>query len=260
MILPLWFLAAASVLLGAAFGSFANVVIYRLPAGISIVRPGSSCPHCGRAITWYDNLPILSYLVLRGRCRHCRARISPRYLVVEVAAAVLWTGVTLRFGLSWVLPAFFAFVTALLILSAIDLAHRRIPNRVLAPATILAVILLTLAALGEGEPRRLVSAALGALAYGLPMLLLALAVPAGMGMGDVKLAGYLGLHLGWLGLWEVALGALGGFIAGGVVAVGLLALGRKGRKDPLPFGPFMAAGAFAALIWGERIIPLWLGR
>lgn len=255
---PSWYLAVAAFVAGSGFGSFATVAIHRIPLGRSVVRPRSACPQCGTPIAAFDNVPLISYLLLRGRCRHCRAPIPLRYPAVELATGAVWVLVLRRIGLAADLPAFLAFGTALVILSAIDLEHRRLPNRVLGPAALLAVLVLSAAAALTRDWRPLLGAAAGALAYGLPILAIGLAVPSGMGGGDVKLAGYLGLHLGWLGLGHVLVGALSGFLLGGVAGVVLLATGRKGRKDPIPFGPFMAAGALAAVAAGPQVLALWL--
>lgn len=224
-----------------------------------MVKPSSSCPNCGKRVAWHDNIPILSYLLLRGRCRNCRTRIAVRYLLVELLVALLWALVALRFGWSWELPAFLALVTTLVALSVVDMEHRRLPNRILAPATLVAAILLVLAAAAEGRWSALGAAGMGALAFAVPMLALAVMVPAGLGMGDVKLAGYIGLHLGWLGFGHVLLGSLAGFIAGGVAGAVLLMTRRAQRKDPIPFGPFLAAGATVAVLLGRPMLSAWLG-
>lgn len=255
--LTLYFLAIAFIS-GAIVGSFANVLIERVPEGRSILSPRSSCPNCGAPIAWYDNIPLLSWLALKGRCRSCSEPISARYLLVESVSALLWFGVIVRFGASWAVPAFVVFVTVLVALSAIDLRHRRLPNAILGPATILGAVLVAVAVVADGEWGRGLDALIGVVAYGLPMLGLGLAFPKGMGGGDIKLAGYLGLHLGYLGLLHVLLGAFLGFISGGVIGVVLLLAGRKGRKDPIPFGPHMALGALVALLWGEPLLSLWL--
>ena len=166
---------------------------------------------------------------------------------------------TLRFGLVAELPAFLAMGTALIILSAIDFEHRRLPNKILGPAAIVSLGLLTLAAGLTSDWERFLFGLVGGLAYALPLFLLAVAVPKGMGGGDIKLAAYLGLHLGWLGLAHVGVGAILGFLFGAVAGVALIAAGKKGRKDPIPFGPFMALGALVAVFFGEPIVRAWLG-
>lgn len=244
---------------GAVFGSFANVVIHRLPRGESVVNPGSHCPNCGRSIAWFENIPVLSYAALRGRCKGCSLSISIRYPTVEALTGAACVVVALRIGLKPELPAFLTFVITLIILSAIDLEHRRIPNKVLGPASAAGAALLGVAAAVSGSPGSLAQVGLGAFAYGVPMLLIALVVPRGMGMGDVKLAAYLGGHLGWFSLLHVLVGAFLGFFLGSFVGVVLIALRRKTRKDGIPFGPSMAAGAVGALLLGTPIIGLWLG-
>jgi leader peptidase (prepilin peptidase)/N-methyltransferase len=146
-----------------------------------------------------------------------------------------------------------------LILSAIDFEHHRLPNKVLFPGALIAVVLLGIAAAAQNDWQRLFESGLGVLAYGLPILAIGLACPAGMGGGDIKLAAYLGLHLGWFGLWHVLVGALLGVLLGGLSGTALLLAGKKGRKDPIPFGPFMAVGAVVSVLAGSRILDFWLG-
>jgi len=246
-------------LFGMAVGSFANVVVHRVPLGMSVVSPRSACPGCGAALAWYDNIPLLSFVVLRGRCRNCGRRISLRYPVVEVVVGAVWAGMVRRIGIHPELPAFLAFGTTLVILSAIDLEHHRLPDKVLGPAAIVAVVLLVPAAAAGGRWVALEHAGVGALAYGAPMLVLGLAAPSAMGGGDVKFAPYLGLHLGWLGLRLVLAGALLGLIAGGLGGVALLIAGKKGMKDAIPFGPFMALGALGAILLGPSALRVWVG-
>lgn len=173
--------------------------------------------------------------------------------------ALLWLLTAVRVGIQPELPAFLVFVTALVVLSLIDLEVRRLPNKILGPGTLLALVLLGAAAAVAGDPGPLKGAGVGALAYAIPMLALAIAVPAGMGMGDVKFAGYLGLHLGSIDLLHVAVGAFMGFLIGAAAGVFMMAVGKRGRKETIPFGPAMAAGALVALFWGRPIVRLWLG-
>lgn len=254
-----WYPSLVAFFFGLSIGSFANVAVYRVPRGLSIVKPRSACPGCGTEIAWYDNIPVFSYLWLRGRCRNCAAPISWRYPALELVTAGLWVALTLRFDLTVQLPAFLALGSTLVILSAIDFEHRRLPNKILGPAAIIGIALLLLAAGFSDEWERLLRSLAGALAYGLPLFLIALAVPKGMGGGDIKLGAYLGLHLGWLGLAHVAVGAILGFFTGAVAGVALIAAGKKGRKDPIAFGPFMALGALIAVLFGEPIVRAWLG-
>lgn len=257
--LPRWFVIVAAFATGAVLGSFSNVVVYRLPRSRSLVSPGSSCPECGAPIAWYDNIPVISFLILRGKCRKCGAPISIRYPIVELIVAVSWGLVGWRFGLSAALPAFLVFVTALVILSFIDLEHRRLPNVVLGPAAIAGVVLLQIASVVEGDWSSLRDALIGAGIYGLPLLVIGLLFPSGMGGGDIKLAAYLGIHLGWLSLLHVVVGAMLGFILGGITGIALMVSGKKSRKDPIPFGPFMALGAVISVLAGSTLIRVWLG-
>lgn len=243
---------------GAAFGSFLNVVVYRVPRGESIVRPPSRCPSCGTDIGTLDNIPILSWLLLRGRCRSCRAPISFRYPLIEAATAALWVGCALRFDV--LEEAAFAAVacTVLLALAAIDLEHRRLPNVIVLPSAAAAVVWVLGVAVARGDIDVLVTAlACGAAAFALFFLIAF--VSGGMGMGDVKLAGFIGVVTGRFA-WEVTVAAVfASFFIGGAVAIGLLMARRAGRKSAIPFGPSMAAGAVLALFVGPSPVRTWLG-
>lgn len=244
-------------LLGAAVGSFANVVVYRVPRRMSLLRPPSSCPACGSTIRSRDNLPVLSYLMLRGRCRSCGERISPRYPLVEAAAVAVWVGAALRFELE--AAAFVAVASTVLgVLALIDMEHRRIPNVVVLPSTAAAAMWVTGVAVATNDWRMGVrSIACGA---GFFALLLVVALLSGaMGFGDVKLGALIGIVTGRFGVGVAVAGALGGFIVGGVVAVALLASGRRRRTDAIPFGPSLAIGAMAAMFGGEGLVRSWLG-
>lgn len=244
---------------GTAFGSFANVVVYRVPAGFSVVSPGSLCPSCEQPIAWYDNIPVVSFVILRARCRNCGQPISVRYPLVELGTGLVWVAMTWRIGVHPELPGFLVFGTALVILSAIDIQHHRLPNKVLGPASILAAVLFVGAAAVGGHWAGLEHAGIGAVAYGLPMLILGLAAPSAMGGGDVKFAPYLGFHLGWLGLRVVLAGGLLGLVCGGLGGAAALLIGGKGMKDPIPFGPFMAMGALIAILLGHSILHVYVG-
>lgn len=245
-------------LLGLLVGSFANVVIYRVPAGESVVSPGSACPVCGHDIRWYDNVPVVSWLVLRGRCRDCGEPFSVRYPLVELVMGVLFGLVAWRLGASWLLPGELLFVWTLVVLALIDAATRRIPNRLTYPLTPSLLVLLVGGALIAGSSEAAVRAVLGGVAAGGALLLLALISPRGMGMGDVKLAAFIGIGLGVLGWAEVVVGLLGGFLLGGVAGVALLATGVRTRKDMIPFGPYLAAGAVLSLLWGAQLADSYL--
>jgi leader peptidase (prepilin peptidase) / N-methyltransferase len=241
--------AAVTLLPGLAFGSFLNVVAARVPLRRSIVHPPSACMGCGTEIAWYDNVPLFSWLVLRGRCRHCGAQIGWVYPAVEVATALLFAGCVLAFGvtLDALLAAFFCAV--LVVVSATDLSHRIIPNRVVLPAA--AVVLVAQTALHPSPEW-----ALGALGASGFLLAAALAYPAGMGMGDVKLALLLGAMLGR----TVAVALMLGMLLALVPSVVLLVRhGSAARKMGIPFGPFLALGAMIALFWGDRLLAGYLG-
>lgn len=248
-----------SGLVGLLTGSFANVVIHRVPAGASVVSPPSACPGCDTPIRPLDNIPVLSWLVLRGRCRHCRAPISPRYPLVEVGTAVVLAAIGWRIGASWALPGFLALGWTMVVLSVIDLDTKRIPNVITIRAAPVVGVLLVVAALIEGQPWTAVRVLGGGAAAFAGMLVLALLARGGLGMGDVKLAGLLGLGLGHLSWAHVLLGIFGGFLIGGVVAIGLLVTGVRSRKDAVPFGPSLCAGALATILFGRGLIGWYLG-
>jgi leader peptidase (prepilin peptidase) / N-methyltransferase len=236
---------------GATVGSFLNVVAYRLPRGLSVVRPRSRCPGCGAQIAGYDNVPVVSWVLLRGRCRACDETISFRYPLIEAVSAALFAGVAIRAdSLAEVWPGL-ALVATLVVVAVIDLEYRIVPNRVLAPAAVAALALWALA-----DPGRLPENLAAAAAAGGFLLLLALAYPAGMGMGDVKLAAVMGLFLGR----SVAPALLAGFALGAAVGVGILmARGASARKQAIPFAPFLAVGGVVGQLFGPEIIDWYLG-
>jgi leader peptidase (prepilin peptidase)/N-methyltransferase len=253
---PLGVLLPALALLGLLVGSFLNVVIHRVPAGLSLVRPASACPACGHAVRPYDNVPVLSWLVLRGRCRDCDAPISARYPAVELATAALFALVGLQFGAAGFAPAALALVAGGVALFMIDLDRQRLPFAI--TGVVAALVVLALAAdvlVGSGEFRTaaLVSAAVWVGVYGGVWLLTA---GRGMGLGDVALAPVLGLALGWLGWGPSLVGLLGGFVVGALVGVALMLRGRAGRRTRVPHGPFMLAGAALGMFLGQ---PVWEG-
>ena len=239
-------------LLGAMVGSFLNVVIHRLPRGESLVSPRSHCPECERPIRPWDNVPLLSWLLLRGRCRHCDTRISGRYPLIEALTVVTFVAVALTRGVHPELALSLPFAAMLIAVGGIDLDHRIIPNKVLLPAAIWAVAAGALVHPGA-LPEALVA---GAAAF-LLLLLAALAYPAGMGMGDVKLAGVMGLYLGA----AVAPALLAAFLAGSVVGLALLLRhGVDARKRGVPFAPFLALGGLLGLLVGQELIRLYADR
>jgi len=252
-------LVVVSGVLGLAIGSFLNVVIWRVPRKESVVHPASHCPSCEAPIAPLDNIPVLSWLLLRGRCRHCGNPIPVRYPLVEASCAVLFAAVALRFGTDWALPAYLVLTASLLAISIIDLEHFIVPDRITAPLTVSALALLGLAAVADGNGWRYGRTLLGGLAFFVFLLVLNLLYPRGMGMGDVKLSFSLGLYLGWLGWGQVFLGGFLAFLLGAVVGVGLIATGVKGRKDFVPFGPFLALGTMLTILWGAPILRWYTG-
>ena len=254
--------AAACGLLGLLVGSFANVVIYRIPAGLSMVSPPSACPGCNTPIAPRDNIPIVSWLLLRGRCRHCKAPISPQYPLVEAITALVFAavGAWVSANLSlWTLPAFLLFAWLLIVVSVIDLQTRKIPNKLTYPLTPTLLVLLAAAAVLSGDPGRIVQVIIGGLAGFAGLFVLALVQPKGMGMGDVKLAGFIGLALGYISLWHVLVGIFMGFFIGGVIAIVLMVTKLRDRKDRIPFGPYLAAGALLTLFVGQQLIAAYAG-
>jgi leader peptidase (prepilin peptidase)/N-methyltransferase len=243
-------------LLGLAFGSFANVVIHRVPRGESVVRPASRCPACGEPVAWRDNLPLVGWLLLHGRCRSCRAPIGIRYPLVELGMGVLWFLITLRLvdaGLGWAVPAYLALAFVCLVLAVIDATTRLLPNRITYPAFPAILSLLLLASVGLGDLGRLARGLLAALAVGAFFLLLALISPRGMGLGDVKLAPTLGLTLGWLSWGTVAVGVFAGFLLGGLAGLAAILVLGLTRKSLLPFGPCLVTGALLGVLAGGDV-------
>jgi leader peptidase (prepilin peptidase) / N-methyltransferase len=237
--------------LGAVVGSFLNVVTYRLPRHESLIHGSSHCPNCGAPVKPYDNIPILSFLLLRGHCRSCSERISPRYPLVEALTAALCVGAVLAHNSADGIALSVALILLVVPAALIDLEHRIIPNQITALGAVLAVA-IGLALDPSGEPERLI-AGVGAGGF---LLLAALAYPGGMGMGDVKLAAVMGLFLGS----AVASALLIALLAG--VLVGIVVIARKGaregRKTAVPFGPFLAVGAILAVYAGQPLIDAYV--
>ncbi|MEW8958226.1 MAG: prepilin peptidase [Moorella sp. (in: firmicutes)] len=239
-------------LLGLFIGSFLNVVIYRLPRGETVVWGRSYCPACGRVLAWYDLIPVLSYLLLRGRCRYCRLPISSRYLLVELVTGVVFTTLFYIFGLSWILVKYLFLSAVLVAASFIDLEHYLIPDRLVVTGAC-GGILLSLLARDVG----FWSSLWGAVAAAGFLLLVAVISKGGMGGGDVKLAGMVGLFLGWP---LASLALFLSLVTGGLAGVCLLVSGRKKRQDPLPFAPFITTGGLLALFFGEKMLHWYLVR
>lgn len=248
-----------AVVYGLLVGSFLNVAIHRVPAGASVLRPRSACPTCRTPIAGRDNVPVLSWVALRARCRTCAEPIPARYPLVELLTGASFGTMALRFGLSWELPAFCAFVAGLIAVSAVDLDCRRIPTRMLQATAAVGLPWLVVAAAVDGDPWPLIRAGAGAAgSYG-ALFLVHVVNPRGLGFGDVRLAGLMGAFLGWLGPLHPGLGLLLGFLYGSVVGVGVLVAGRGGRRTAIPFGPFLAAGAVTAVLAGGPIVDWYLG-
>lgn len=250
-------LIVIAAVVGLSVGSFLNVVIYRVPAGESVVRPASHCPHCGAGIRARHNIPVLGWLVLRGKCADCGAPISPRYPLVELGTGVLFVVVIL---LCWnraqlpLAPALLYLAAIGVALALIDIDVQRLPNAIVFPSYPVLAVLLVLAAALSGDWWALGRAVIGGVALFVFYLILAVVYPAGMGWGDVKLAGLLGAALGYIGWWALVVGAFAGFLLGAVVGVVAMMLGRAGRKSALPFGPFMIVGTAVGIALGS-----WLG-
>jgi len=270
-------------ILGAVIGSFLNVVIHRVPREESIVLPSSRCPSCGAEISFYDNVPVLSYLMLGGRCRSCKVHISARYPAVEALTALLWVTVAWHDGLSFALPFDLIFVTAITALIFIDAEHMILPNAITYPGIVFALIARLALPLLMGAPHfddlpmllngvlagmpiwaaSLVGALIGALAGGGSLWLMGwiwekLRGVEAMGLGDVKMMFMVGAYLGWrLTILNIFLGVFSGSL------IGIILMLRQGKRDMtmlLPFGVFLGIGAIAALLFGSQIVGWYAGQ
>ena len=246
-----------ALLFGLAGGSFLTVVVYRLPRRESLVAPRSRCPQCEAPIRPRDNVPVLSWLLLRGQCRNCGARISPIYPLTELATAGLFVAAVVVFEHLFVAVLMALFLALMLAVSLIDARWRIVPNRLVYPALVAYAAAITVGDLA-GAPVDLITSAIGLAAYSLPLLATALLVPGGMGMGDVKLAALIGLVLGSLSLAHVAVAAGVGVVAGGLGALAAIVVLGYGRRQQIPFGPFMAGGAIVAALATHPLKDLYL--
>jgi len=246
-------------ILGLLIGSFLNVVAWRVPRGESIVHPPSACPHCGHRLSWWENIPLLSFALLRGRCRGCRERIAWRYPIVEAVTGIAFVLVFLKFGLVPELPAYLYFAAIAVVLSVIDIDLRRLPDSIVLPSYVVLGVLFTVAAIVEGDPAQLARALLAGVALFGCYFAVAFAYPAGMGFGDVKLAGVIGIVLGWMGWGSLLIGAFAGFLTGAIGGLLMMAITRGGRKTMIPFGPFMLLGGAIGIGWGEQLAEAYLG-
>lgn len=256
---------------GSVIGSFLNVVIYRVPLGRSVISPPSACGSCGHAVRPYDNLPIVSWLALRGRCRDCAAPISVRYPLVELASALAFGVVAWRFlpevftaaGVAATvaaviqLVAYLYFAAVSLALALIDLDTRRLPNSLVVPSYVVGLVAFGAASALTGTWTALATAVLGAVVLGAFYLVLALVRPGGMGMGDVKVAALVGLFAGWLGLPSLLVATIATGLLGGVVAIAMLLAGR-GRGSAIAFGPWLFAGAWVGILVGGPLAAAYL--
>jgi len=241
---------------GAIIGSFLNVCIARLPDGRSIVRPPSHCPKCQSFLAWYDNVPVLSYLVLGGRCRTCRVRISAIYPAVEVLTGALAVALFLRLGPTLAFAGYFAFAAALVVITFIDLDHQLIPDVISLPGIVVGLAFSLVSPLVTP-----LDAALGVLAGGGTLLAVAWLYKTfrgqeGMGGGDIKLLAMIGAFLGWQSIFVTL---FVGSVIGSIIGVGLMLYQRADTKLAIPFGPFLAGGALVYLFWGDRILAFYFG-
>jgi leader peptidase (prepilin peptidase)/N-methyltransferase len=236
-------------LFGALIGSFLNVVAHRVPAGESLVSPGSHCPHCGAEVRPYDNIPVVSWLVLRGRCRDCGGPISIRYPLVELLTALVFAAVVAVRGFDNDLVLELPFVAALIALAAIDFDHKLLPNKIVYPLAAYGVI-ATLLVDRDDLVENLIAGA-GAFAF---LLAAVIAYPRGMGMGDVKLGGAMGLYLGL----SIVPALLAAFLSGSIVGIAIIAReGAEGRKKAVPFGVFLALGGIVGVLAGPELIDVY---
>jgi leader peptidase (prepilin peptidase)/N-methyltransferase len=239
-----------ALVFGLAVGSFLNVIVHRVPRQQSLVSPGSRCPRCGTPIRARHNIPVLGWLMLRARCADCGAPISPRYPLIEAGTGLLFAAIAWRLDrldLLSALPAYLWFASAGVALAFIDLELHRLPNAIVYPSYPVLAVLLAASAAWQHDWWSLARAGIGCAALFGFYLLVVLAYPAGMGWGDVKLAGVLGGVLAYLSWSALLIGAFGGFLLGAVVGIAVMASGRGGRKTALPFGPFMIAGTLLAI-------------
>ena len=250
-----WLRALVALPFGLAIGSFMTVVIARVPAGESVLHPRSKCPRCGAEIRNRDNIPVLGWVLLRGRCRGCGERISVSYPLTELGTALLVCAAMYTYERVWVGIMVAALMAIMPAISIIDIRHKLIPNKITYPAAIGFAVYIVVATLFDGGTN-LVGAGLGLLLYGGSLLILAF-ISRGMGMGDAKLGVVIGMVFGAIGLRYVGVAVAGAILFGGIGGIAALLIGRD-RKSAIPFGPYMAAGAVIAAFWGQQIADWYL--
>ncbi len=254
----MWAVVVVCAVVGLLVGSFLNVVIWRVPRGESIVSPPSACPKCGHRLRPYDNVPVVSWLVLRARCRDCGEHISARYPIVESITGLSFVVMALLVPMA-ALPGYLWLAAAGIALAAIDIDTKRLPNAIVYPTTAVVSLWLIGAALFTGDPSQALRALLGGLALMAFYLVLVLVYPAGMGVGDVKLAFVLGLSMAWLSWGALAVGAFAAFALGAMYGIGLMVASGAGRKTAVPFGPFMVGGTFVGISLGGTLSHWYAG-
>jgi leader peptidase (prepilin peptidase)/N-methyltransferase len=245
---------------GSMVGSFLNVCIYRLPRDLSIIFPSSRCPACGMHIRPYDNIPVISYLLLGGRCRYCKARISARYPLVEALNASLYVLVVWRFGLGWHTPFLFAFCSAMIVITFIDLDFQIIPDSITIPGMLVGLLAGSLILPDPFDRFSILGlrdSIIGLLSGSLAFYVIAVLSRGGMGGGDIKMMAMVGAFMGWK---SVLLTTFSGSLLGSLVGIFLMVFKGKGRKTKVPFGPFLAAGAIISLLYGQELASLYLKR
>lgn len=239
------------IIYGLLIGSFLNVLIYRIPREESIAFPGSHCPECDHKLRWYDNIPVVSYMMLKGKCRYCGTRISAQYPLIETINAIVYVVLYIFFGWSIDFVAFALIASVLIAIAGIDLKEQIIPDSLVLSVLVIEVLHKTLNYFISGVYPSLADSLLGLVVAGGIFLLIVLLSKGGMGGGDVTLIGALGFVLGVKG---ILLTIFFSFILGAIISIFLLASGLKTRKDPIPFGPFIILGFFIVLLWGNGII------
>lgn len=249
-----------ALLLGLTVGSFLNVCIYRIPRDMSVILPSSMCPSCNTPIKFYDNIPVVSFFLLGRKCRQCGSKISVRYPLVEALNALMYILVIWRYGLGWHTPVLFAFCSAVIVITFIDLEFQIIPDRITLPGAVIGLIagsLILPDPFGRETVLGFKETAIGLLTGGALFYIIAVLSRGGMGGGDIKMMAMIGAFLGWK---AILLTTFAGSLLGSVVGIFLMVFRGKGRKTKIPFGPFLAAGAIISLLFGQEIAALYLKR